>query len=481
MLHDDSVPVLRPEWVLRNDGRKVILYLMSNREIRFLILDPVTAVLVALLDGRHTVKDLVATIQVVFNLGSVAVARNLLEQVIAAVNHDGEKISVLPQLTPRLEIYDPVQFIIPPAQFDAAHHLSVPLSLLIYFSAWCQTTCRYCYADLANMRRLNHLSIEQWLPILSEARDLDIRLIQLSGGDPLGRHQSIDFITQLIKFGFLFMISTKCYVHQAAAEQLVAAGFNQPVNGVQREFQFSVDSADPEVAAFLVGRKGYPQRAAKTIANLQRAGIAVRAKAVVTPFNYRHLRDYVATFAELGTKQFQFSIYARSFHRHDDILFMTDEMKAQTAETLQAIAQEYPELTIEGDARRFVPQSSIDPDQRRQSWNQRSGCSAGRTNLGIAPDGHALLCEQMPLIDTFFVGDLAKQSIQEVWNSAALREFTYPAREKFAGTLCYDCADFERCVVDTGHCFRDSFFVYNNLYCPPPKCPHVVGETYRMM
>jgi MoaA/NifB/PqqE/SkfB family radical SAM enzyme len=86
----------------------------------------------------------------------------------------------------------------------------------------------------------------------------------------------------------------------------------------------------------------------------------------------------------------------------------------------------------------------------------------------------------MPLQDPFFVGDLTKQSIMDVWNSAAVLDFIYPMRERFAGTACYKCQEFDACVHELGQCFRDAYFAYDTLFSPPPDCPKAPATTRRV-
>lgn len=154
-------------------------------------------------------------------------------------------------------------------------------------------------------------------------------------------------------------------------------------------------------------------------------------------------------------------------------------MKAKAADLLNDVAHELPDLTIEGDAIKYVPITQNSQQQRKDIWTARAGCSGGRTNLGIAPNGRAVLCEQMPLIDPYFVGDLTKQSILEVWNSQELLDFIFPKKENFAETPCHNCTDFDQCIYDIGHCFRDSFFAYKRLHCSPPNCLRMPAGIYR--
>lgn len=476
-----SFLALRPEWILRNDGYKVVIYELSTSEMHYQILNPQVGVIVSLLNGQRTVAELAEIICYIGRLPTLDQANVLLSSTVEALNAGGEKVVVLDKPANWKACYDPLDFIVSPQEFAPEHRLKIPLSLMLFFSGICQTNCVYCYADTTNMRRLDHLPFEKWLNILLEARELGIRMIQLTGGDSLGRPDSIDFITHLIENEFLFLLSTKCYVSLADALKLVNAGFNMPVNGVSREFQVSIDSSDASVADYLAGRSGYFEQATRTVHNLKEAGIPVRVKAVLTPFNYQQMNEYVETFSALGVMNFMFSLYARSYYRHDDKLFMSDEMKAEIANLLNTIAQKHPEFKFEGDGTRFPSStpSSGDTQEKHKLWGTRSGCSAGRTTLGIAPDGSAVLCEQMPLSKPYFVGNLTKQSILEVWNSHELLDFIYPPRDNFIGTPCYDCTDFSDCVYNIGYCFRDAYFAYGKLHHPPPRCPQAPSGARR--
>jgi hypothetical protein len=52
-----------------------------------------------------------------------------------------------------------------------------------------------------------------------------------------------------------------------------------------------------------------------------------------------------------------------------------------------------------------------------------------------------------------------------------MMEFNFPDRNRFAGTICFDCAEYERCVLVKGHCFRDCLKVSGKIYDVNPYCP----------
>jgi radical SAM protein with 4Fe4S-binding SPASM domain len=481
MLQDGLIPALRPEWVLRNERNKVICYLMATEECRYQVLNPQEALIAALLNGHDTVAKLVEAICYIARIESRGVGLRVLERVLRSLNTEEQKVELLEKPATAGNTYSALDFIVPPESFCGERRLSAPLTLLIYFSAACQANCRYCYADLSNMRRCRHLTIAQWSRILDEARRLDIRIIHLTGGDTLARPDSIDFLCALARKGFLFLVSTKCRVSQDDAARLADAGFNVPVNTVRRLFQVSVDSCDPKELRLLMGREGYLEQATGTVRSLLGAGIPVQVKAVLTPFNYRRVGELVDRFGELGVRHFRASLYSRSFYRHDDRLFMSDDMKREAASMLQALRHTRPELTIDGDATRLAGADNGMATEKQERWSMRTNCSAGRTNLGVAPDGRVVVCEQMPLTSPYVVGDLTRQSILDVWDSPQLRDLVMPPRSRFYGTPCYACDEFRACIHNKGTCFRDAYFAYGRLHHPPPKCPHAPPSSFRFV
>ena len=481
MLKDENILALKPEWVLVNDLRKVLLYRLSDDRLEYMTLDPGSSVVISLLDGKKTVKELLDNIRYLFDFPGDSSAKSFLEQLLTNVNERDEKVAILNEPVSWAVRYNPLDFLVSPEEFEKGCRLTKPLSLLIFFSGWCQTNCIYCYSDLSNMRRLEHLSLMQWMPILDQAHDLNIRMIQLSGGDPLGRPDSIKFLVSLLERKFVFMVSTKCRISLEDANMLADAGFNEPINGIRRSFQVSIDSPDPQIADYMTRSTGYLGRATESLLNLIEVGINPIVKAVLTPFNYQQAGDLIETFAELGVRSFRLANYGHSHYRHDNCLFLSDEMKAEASDQIKAIAFEHPDLIIEGDATKFEPSPQTMARRSEEKWKVRASCSAGRTNLGIAPDGKAILCEQMPFSIPYFVGDLTKQSILDVWNSTELLKFVYPPKEFFTDTPCSGCIDFQECVYDRGYCFREALFAFGRLHHPPPDCPRAPEVDYRLV
>ena len=90
----------------------------------------------------------------------------------------------------------------------------------------------------------------------------------------------------------------------------------------------------------------------------------------------------------------------------------------------------------------------------------------------VCADGQVIPCEQMPEVEEVFLGDLKKQSLQEIWESRELDErCVHFPRDRFKGTPCHTCDDFVECIHGMGYCMRDTSQFYGAVCTTPANCP----------
>jgi radical SAM protein with 4Fe4S-binding SPASM domain len=241
---------------------------------------------------------------------------------------------------------------------------------------------------------------------------------------------------------------------------------------VHRGWQLSIDSIDSAVAASLVGVSDFVKRVDSSARNLIGAGIIPRIKSVITPYNFRNVGELVRSFADLGVAEFHVGRYDRTFYRHREEHLLSESQEAVVRDSLRKIVQDYQGITVTGNlgsddlrASNKMEMGDTPPTHgtsiTMRKLHEMVGCSAGRTSVGILPNGKACLCEQMVMQEPFIFGDFSKQSIIEIWNSPQLREICFPARAKYTNNSCSNCEDFEYCIIHNGQCFRDNFMGRN--------------------
>jgi len=499
---DTTIPVISPYWRLKRNGDWSLLCKYEHEQINYSMLTPLVGATLSLMDGRLTFRHLSMVVQYAHDFESLEKSQEFVTKVILAANKETDAIvNMTQELEPYVKKMDPFEFVIATPEGSRQQRPATPLSLNLMFSNDCETNCAYCYAHRRKVPADRLLSLERWKQILQEASWLGIEQVTLSGGDPLLRKDALALIAELIKLDMLFLLSTKCHVTADIADRLVEIGMTKPINQYTREIQFSMDGPDGNTADELAGSPGYYYRAVDSIRNLVQRGFNLRIKAVVTPLNAQKIYDWIKQLVEMGVHKISVAAYNRTFHRHDDSLFLSREDRISIAEQCEQARMDYPEIDLRmtglekapaqgktsalpstksagADAQHNAALSSNSDKVKR--WKDRAQCSGGRSSMTITPDGKVVLCDTVPQEEIFFVGDVTHQTIMEVWNSEALVNFAYPPREKFKGSACYECEEFAECQTKAGYCFRDSYFNYGTVFGPPPKCPLAKDDGMRM-
>jgi radical SAM protein with 4Fe4S-binding SPASM domain len=261
-----------------------------------------------------------------------------------------------------------------------------------------------------------------------------------------------------------------------------------------------MDGPDESTADFMAGSAGYFHRAVESIKNLKERGFNLRVKAVVTPLNAPRVYEWIKLMAGLGASRLSVTAYNRTFYRHRDDFFLSQEDRGLIAEQCNRARSDFPEVNVRMSGLSSAPTQkeqaflsaaktdgisagagNIAINDKMAKWKNRTSCSGGRSNIVITPDGKVVLCDTVPQDGIFVVGDLSTQSIMEVWNSQELLDFAYPSQDKFMGTACYDCTYLSDCLSHpAGYCFRNSYFNYGTVFGPPPECPLIPDDGLRL-
>jgi len=461
-------PGLLSPWRLRNDTRYVLAYKCLSTEISFRALTALEAFIAPFLNFEMSFNDIKSLWNktVTSFKGNKQKAYNF-EEVFKKLTRTTDFIDNNGCLSPSLNgnrgslIPDFAAYEIP------KERLNRPLAVNISFTENCRANCLYCYAERASQPDMELGKIRE---LLDEIAGNDIYIVDITGGDLLTRSDAYDILKAMVEKNFVFFLSTKCYISKKLAKGLAELGIGKSDSPphLKRNIQLSVDSADSQIAAYLVQRPNYLGRMTESVKNLVEAGISPKIKCVLSEINSQAPRQLVKYFTGLGVKDFQFVQYGRSYYRHKDELFLSQKSKERLPEEIESIRNEYPDIEIVYQNNPSV-ESKIDTDW--DEWNNRSVCSGGRVTMLVKSNGDVTLCDQIPHIPEHVVGNVFKQGVLDVWNSQRLLDFIHPPRERFKNTVCFDCPHFDSCQTGKGYCYRDSLFVYGSLYDAPPNCP----------
>ena len=464
----DSRPRVVSPWRIRNDNANMIVYKCVTSNITYKVLSPLETLVVPFLNGNNTIGEICKYWLDIHNAkeSKIQELTKLFNQTMDSLVKSEfveEQGDISPSYTDNKKTWVP--------DFGNYNYPSLrlekPISVNIEMTNHCVTDCRYCYAERLLCDELN---FEQLKKLFQELSENEIYIVEIGGADFFSRPDSISILAEMVKRDFVFFISTKCFISEEKAESLASLGIGtQNVHPhLKRIFQISIDSADNEIASFLVRRKDYLKSTVSSVENCIKAGLIPRIKCVLTSFNADAPRRLVEKFSGMGITEFQFVQYGRSNFRHDESLFLSLENKLRFIETAALLRKEYPEISFT-----FQEDKNTGGAIKRskEQWESRSICSGGRASLLLKPNGDVILCEQIPHRPVYVMGNLVEQSLNEVWHSKKMLDFLYAPRELFKNTACEKCPDFEKCHYEKGYCYRDALFNYNTIYEAPSDCP----------
>jgi radical SAM protein with 4Fe4S-binding SPASM domain len=471
-----SFPRILAPWLLRDDGDNLLLYKCVYSDLKYRVLSPIQALILPFFSGDRTWTQIQAIWLHLNKPANKTESLAYLDDLVRNLTEPDQIIGL--EGAPSGSFKDKAR--IPMPDFSRyrwpAERTSVPVSVLIAPTNRCVANCRYCYAERNACPELN---TAQWIAIFDQMAALSIRIVDLAGADPFMRQDVFDLLGAMVDRDFTFSLSTKSHISPASALRLAEMGIGRDQPGAsERGMQVSIDSANNSVASTLTGVSNYLDRATSTTANLIAAGLNPRIKCVLTPYNWEEPEPIVQLFSSIGARRFQFVQYGRSIYRHSDDLFLTREQKLSLSESLPPLAAKYSNLDITfqdetGDQRT--------PEQVRETWEQRAVCTGGRAALLVLPNGDVSLCEQLPHVPEFVVGNLLRESLMEIWNGPAVDKFIHPDRNKFEGTACFACPDFDKCHFGSGYCYRDSLPAFGSVYDAPPGCPRQDKSPLRLV
>lgn len=459
----NEVVGLSPFVRLRREKAKITFAYLPHLELNFGVLSPEQAIVLCAFDGKRTIEEIISYVAVLGDT-SFEEAQTVVIKVMEAVSPD-YKIFIRAVEGLVHEPFTPTDFLIPANLVNTNTRLDAPINMMFQPTQECQTNCRYCYACRRDMKPSELLTLEEIKKLAQEAQALGVYQVNLCGGDGFCRTDFVEIIQAFIDRGIIVDVSTKCYIDENTARRLKEIGLDY--------IQVSFDTFEEETADFLYSKPGHFKRIVKTIKNLVEAGLYTRTNSIITPYNFEHIRGTIEFLADLGITEMKFAPSFRSYYKDNLDCMISLEKKNEYRTYMTGIAREFKEKGITVFHESMDDFTEMNKDRKEEYWfKTRARCSAGRCSMVITPDGKVVPCEEAPQDERFFMGDLKKQSLQEVWNSPEFLAFTFPEQQKFESQACRECEDFIHCVHVMGHCFRDCLKVYGTILDANPFCPH---------
>ena len=324
-----------------------------------------------------------------------------------------------------------------------------PTTLLAELTHRCPLHCPYCSNPLEMVRAQGEMSTEDWKRVFTQARELGVLQLGLSGGEPMVRKDLEELATHARGLGlYTTLVTSGLGLTRTRAERLREAGLEH--------VQISIQDADPEIAEKIAGVSSVKQKQAAA-AIVKELGFAFSINVVLHRANLDRIGPIIDLAAELGADRLELA--------NTQYYGWAIENRALLMPTREQLAR--AQATAEDAMRRYRGKMQILfvlPDYFEKYPKPCYG-GWGRLYLVVAPDGKVLPCHGATQITTLTFDNARDRSLEWIWHeSGAFKAFR---GDDWMREPCRSCP---RKTVDFGGCRCQAFALTGAAENTDPVC-----------
>ena len=323
-----------------------------------------------------------------------------------------------------------------------------PFGLLAELTYGCPLHCPYCSNPLELAAYRDELSTAEWQRVLTEARELGVLQLHLSGGEPLLRRDLAEIVRHAAGLGlYTNLITSALGLTRRRAEQLRDAGLEH--------VQVSVQAHEATLSDRLAGTPSFDRKlaAARLVKEL---GWPLTLNVVLHRQNLDRVDRVLDLAEELGADRIELAntqYYGWALRNRDGLLPSRD----QVARADVAVRAARERLADRMEIVYVLPDyHSRYPKPCMGGW--------GRRQLTVVPDGDVLPCptaQDLPLPRA----SVREHSLAWIWEES-------PLFQRFRGTdwMPEPCRSCDRRELDFGGCRCQAFQLTGDAARTDPVC-----------
>lgn len=329
-----------------------------------------------------------------------------------------------------------------------------PTTLLAELTHRCPLHCPYCSNPLELVRSRSELLTEEWKRVFTEARQLGVLQLGLSGGEPLVRRDLEELVAHARELGlYSTLVTSAVGMTRERAVRLKEAG----IDHVQISFQDS----ERESAERIAGTKSWDakHRAAAWVREL---GLAFTVNVVLHRANHDRLEAIIDMAAALGADRLELAntqYYGWAVENREALMPTRAQIDRSGEIVDRAVARYRGRMQI----------IYVLPDYY-SSYPKPCQGGWGKLYIVVAPDGRALPCHAASQITTLSFDSVREHALRWIWEeSAAFQAF------RGDGWMREPCRSCERRHIDFGGCRCQAFALTGDAANADPVCtmtPH---------
>jgi pyrroloquinoline quinone biosynthesis protein E len=327
---------------------------------------------------------------------------------------------------------------------------TAPEGLLAELTHRCPLQCPYCSNPLALERVNREMSTGEWRNVFSQAAEMGVVQVHLSGGEPTLRTDLEEIVAHLRGLGlYSNLITAAVTLDRARLERLVERGLDH--------VQISFQDADPENSNRIGAIKGGFDRKMAVAGWLAELGVPLTVNAPIHRQNVENLEAIIALADRLGAIRLEVAHvqYYGWALRNRAALIPT---YAQTMRSAEIVARA---------AERLKGVMAIDfvvPDYYARTPKPCMG-GWGRRFLNVTPSGKVLPCHAAESIPGLSFDNVRERPLRDIWlNSQAFNAY------RGTDWMREPCQTCDRREIDFGGCRCQAFALTGVAEHADPAC-----------
>jgi PqqA peptide cyclase len=336
-----------------------------------------------------------------------------------------------------------------PRAAEAGRRLSAPTTLLAELTYRCPLHCPYCSNPLEMSRAEAELSTEDWKRVFTQARELGVLQLGLSGGEPLVRKDLEELVAHARHEGmYSTLVTSAMGLTRPRAERLKAAG----IDHIQISFQDTDAANADKIAGIKLGRQKY-----EAAALVKELDLAFSVNVVLHRGNLDRLAEIIETAAGLGADRLELANtqYYGWAAKNRHMLMPTREQVERSRGIGEAALKTY-----KGRMQIIY----VLPDYYEQYPKPCYG-GWGNVYVLVTPDGRALPCHGATQISHLEFVNVRDHALDWIWDRS-------PIFNAFRGDawMKEPCRSCPRKAQDFGGCRCQAFALTGDAANVDPVC-----------
>ncbi len=324
-----------------------------------------------------------------------------------------------------------------------------PTTLLAELTHRCPLHCPYCSNPLELIRAEAELSTDDWKRVFTQARELGVLQLGLSGGEPLVRKDLEELAAHARSLGlYSTLVTSGLGLTRKRAEALRDAGLEH--------VQVSIQDSDTESAERIAGVSSVKQKRA-AIALVKELGFAFSINVVLHRANLDRIGELIDLAGDLGADRLELANtqYYGWGLKNRAALMPTREQVARARGIAEAAIERY---------RKKMQILFVLPDYHEQYPKACYG-GWGKLYIVVTPNGQALPCHAASTITSLSFPTVRERSLEWIWRES-------PGFQAYRGDAWMKdpCRTCPRKTVDFGGCRCQAFALTGDAANPDPVC-----------